>query len=112
MTDNGVATGRPPARHGIDRISVALLSLTAFLVILALLGSQLRPSAPAPAAPLPRQVIVRREYLTTVVTRIVPDGAPAPAARAVTRTVSRPTVTTAPAPAATAPLTTRTSPTK
>jgi len=112
MTDIGVAPGRTAARSGIDRVSVALLSLTAFLVILAILGSQLRHSAPAPAAPLPRHVIVRREYLTTVVTRIVPAGAPAPAAHAVTRTVSQPAVTTAPAPSSTAPVTTRTSPTK
>ena len=88
-------------RTGPDRLSVALFSVTAFLLVLALLGTQLK--APRPAAAAPRPVIVRRVYVTTVVDKI-PAGVRAPATR---RTVTR---TAAPAPApAPAPVVTRAS---
>jgi len=92
------------ARRGPDRIAVAGFSLTAFLLVLALLGSQLRHSAAA--APARRQaVIVRRIYVTTVVER-VPAGVPAAPAKptSVTQTVAAPS-----APAQPAPVVTRTS---
>jgi hypothetical protein len=56
------------SRRG-DRVSVALFSLTAFLLVLALLGSQLdlgSRRAPAHAA-----VLVRKIYRTTVMERVI-----------------------------------------
>jgi len=52
-----------------DRVSVALFSVTAFLLVLALLGSQLdlgARSTPAHAA-----VLVRKIYRTTVMERVI-----------------------------------------
>jgi len=90
---------------------VALLSLTAFLLILGMPGSQLRAAAPAPAKPRP--IVIRREYVTTVVTRIIAAGSAGPPNGTVTQTVSSPSVTQtqtqAPSPTAPAPVTTRTS---
>jgi len=88
MTD-----GARARRSGPDRLSVALFSLTAFLLVLALLGTQLQtPRAPAARA---RSVIIRRVYLTTVVEK-VPAGVSVPHARS---TVTQST-TPAPAPVA------------
>lgn len=90
-------------RSGPDRLSVALFSVTAFLLVLALLGTQL--AAPRPVAAPPRPVVIRRVYVTTVVEK-VPAGVSAPAAH------STVTQTTAPVPAAVsapAPVVTHTS---
>jgi hypothetical protein len=56
---------------GPDRVTVMLLSLTVFLVILAVLAWQVRS---APARPGRRMVVVRRVYETRVVETVV--GAP------------------------------------
>ncbi len=56
------------SRRG-DRVSVALFSLTAFLLVLALLGSQLEKSAPRP--PAHAAVLVRKIYRTTVMERVI-----------------------------------------
>ncbi len=57
-----------------DRVTVALFSLAAFLVVLAFLGSQLRaPTTTAPARP--REVLVRKVYRTTVVESVPRAGA-------------------------------------
>jgi hypothetical protein len=92
-------TVRAP-RRGPDRLSLALFSLTAFLLVLALLGTQIAPPKPPPAPPRP--VIVRRIYVTTVVEK-VPAGVAAAAPR------STVTQTSTPAPAPPAPVATRTS---
>ncbi len=108
MTDLAATDARARARErrGPDRLAVSLFSLTAFLLVLAMFGAQLRASAPAPAPVRPRPIVIRREYLTTVVTRIVPAGIAGPPSGTVTRTVSSPKVTV---PAAPAPVSTRTS---
>lgn len=70
--------GRAPARRrGIDRLTVALLALAAFLLVLAFLGTQLGASARTAARP--REIVLRRVYRTTVVERIFPAGAGGPA---------------------------------
>jgi hypothetical protein len=51
-----------------DRPTIALFSLAGFLVVLALLGSQLGVVGHAGARP--REVLVRRVYQTTVVERV------------------------------------------
>jgi hypothetical protein len=56
-----------------DRVTVLLLSCTAFLLVLALLGSQLGGSAGAPARR--GSIVVRRIYRTTVLERVLPAGA-------------------------------------
>ena len=91
-----------PARRGPDRLAVAGFSLAAFLLVLALLGSQMRNSAAATIPKRPSSVIVRRIYVTTVIER-VPAGTPAsaPRARSVTQTVSTPRAPAQPAPVAT-----------
>ena len=91
MTD-----ARPARRSGPDRISLGFFSLTAFLLVLALLGTQLQ--APRPAAARPRPVIVRRVYVTTVVEK-VPAGASAPSPRSTVTQSATPAPTSAPAPA-------------
>lgn len=52
-----------------DRVSVALFSLAAFLVVLALLGSQLGQGAQRP--PAHAAVLVRKIYRTTVLERVI-----------------------------------------
>ena len=91
MTD-----ARPAQRSGPDRTSLALFSLTAFLLVLALLGTQLR--APRPAVAMPRPVLVRRVYVTTVVEK-VPAGVSAPPARSTVTQSATPAPVAAPAPA-------------
>ena len=51
-----------------DRVSVALFSLTAFLLVLALLGSQLHQVSRPPAH---AAVLVRKIYRTTVMERVI-----------------------------------------
>ena len=72
----------PRAAAGPDRITVMLLTLTVFLVILAVLAWQMRS---APARPVHRMVVLRRVYETRVVETVV--GA-AGVAGSVTQSVS------------------------
>lgn len=58
--------GRRP--RGIDRVSVMLFSLAAFLAVLAVLVSQLHVQA---TRPHPRMMVVRRVYLTTTVETVI-----------------------------------------
>ena len=62
-----------PIRRASDRITVALFSLAAFLLVLALLGTQLSQAGSSHAAAR-RRVLVRRIYETTVVERVLPAG--------------------------------------
>lgn len=57
--------GRGAGRSGLDRGSVFLFSLAAFLVVLALLANDLRPSAST--APPQRVIVIRRIYRTTII---------------------------------------------
>jgi hypothetical protein len=80
----GSTGGWAPAHRGADRLTVVLLSLAAFLSVLALLGAQMRAAAAShPRAP--RAVLVRRIYQTTVVETTAGAGAGPPA---VTHSVS------------------------
>lgn len=63
---------------------VALLTLSAFLVVLALLAGHLRASATA--APARRVVVIRKVYRTTVVEKLV--GGSGPNGTSVTQSVS------------------------
>ena len=72
----------PRAAAGPDRITVMLLTLTVFLVILAVLAWQMRS---APARPVHRMVVLRRVYETRVVETVA--GA-AGVAGSVTQSVS------------------------
>ena len=92
MTD-----GAPAHRWGPDRLSVALFSMTAFLLVLALLGTQFAPPKAPP--PEPRPVIIRRVYVTTVVEK-VPAGMSAPPARSTVTQSRTPAPASAAAPAA------------
>jgi hypothetical protein len=58
---------------GPDRLTVLLLTVAAFLLVLALLASQLRPAA-APAQPRP-VVVLRKIYETRVVETVPGPGA-------------------------------------
>ncbi len=82
---------------GPDRLTVAMLTVSAFLFVLALLAAQLR-AAPAPARH--RVVLIRRVYQTRVVETVVGQG-PASAATggsSVTQSVSSSGATAVPAP--------------
>ena len=72
----------PRAAAGPDRITVMLLTVTVFLVILAVLAWQMRS---APARPVHRMVVLRRVYETRVIETVV--GA-AGVAGSVTQSVS------------------------
>jgi hypothetical protein len=78
-----------PARRrgGPDRVAVALFSLAAFLLILALLGTQLS-RAPSAKASARRAVLLRRVYETTVVERVLPAGVGGAGRSSVTQSVS------------------------
>ena len=68
MTEVATALPRPArrrARRGPDRVTVALLTLAAFLLVLAVLAGRLR-AAPA-AAPVRHVVVLRRIYRTTII---------------------------------------------
>jgi hypothetical protein len=60
-------------RGGPDRVTVALVSVAAFLFVLALLGTQLSLTGSGQEADRP--VLLRRIYRTTVVERVLPAGA-------------------------------------
>ena len=66
--------GGPARRHRAshDRITIGLLALTAFLLVLALLASQLTGASGGQARRRP--VVVRRIYRTTVLERVLPAG--------------------------------------
>lgn len=51
-----------------DRLTIAMVSLAAFLIVLALLATQL--SHAGPSRPSARAVLLRRIYETTVVERV------------------------------------------
>ncbi len=71
------------ARRGPDRLTLVLLTLAAFLVVLALLASHLRPTAaPASAHPV---VVLRKIYRTRVIASAPGSG---PAASSITQSVS------------------------
>jgi hypothetical protein len=59
---------------GPDRVTVALASVAAFLLVVALLGTQLGSTGSGQEADRP--VLLRRIYKTTVVERVLPAGAP------------------------------------
>lgn len=68
---SGVRSPRRPGRRpgAVDRVSVILVSLAAFLVVLALLARQLPSSAATRPAARP-VLVIRRVYQTTVVETI------------------------------------------
>lgn len=72
---------------GPDRVSVALFSLAAFLVILALLASQL-PSGSGHSRAVP--VLLRKVYRTTVIERVLPAGTGGRGGASVTQSESGP----------------------
>jgi len=65
-------TERTPRRRGPDRVVIWLLSISAFLLLLAFLAFQLKESASAAssASKQGRPVLLRRIYETTVVERV------------------------------------------
>jgi hypothetical protein len=77
-------TGRQRPATGIDRLTVGLFSLTAFLLVLALLATQIPAGAATPRHPV---VVVRTIYETTVVETVTGASA-APETPAVTQSVS------------------------
>ena len=83
-------------RFGPDRLTVALLTVSAFLLVFAMLATQLR-AAPAPAHH--RVVLIRRIYETRVVQTQGGQGAAGAAGgNSVTQSVSSSGATTAAAP--------------
>jgi hypothetical protein len=72
-TETAVAGAGPGRRvaSGPDRLTVVLMSLAGFLVMLALLASQLRPTAVPVHHPV---VVLRRVYQTTVVETVRGSG--------------------------------------
>lgn len=78
MTEHPRAAGSARAmskrvRGGPDRFTVAMASLAAFLLVLALLGTQLSSTSSGQEAARP--ALIRRIYETTVVERVLPAGA-------------------------------------
>ncbi len=59
--------------EGPDRVTVALASVAAFLLVLALLGTQLSVAGSRHASSS-RALLIRRIYRTTVVERVLPAG--------------------------------------
>jgi hypothetical protein len=83
-------------RFGPDRLTLALLTVSAFLFVLAMLATQLQ-AAPAPARH--RVVLIRRIYQTRVVQTIQGHGsAGATGGSSVTQSVSSSGATAAAAP--------------
>jgi hypothetical protein len=82
------AGGGTHTRHrgGPDRITIGLLAITAFLLVLALLGSQL--TSPSGGQARRREVVVRRVYRTTVLERVLPAGSGPKAGASVTQSGS------------------------
>ncbi len=86
---------------GPDRLTVLLLTIAAFLLVVALLATQIRPAAvPAPPRPV---VVLRKVYETSVVETVPGAGA---RGTSVTRSQS---VSSSSSPAGPAPATTRSS---
>ena len=79
-----------------DRLTVALFSVSAFLLVVALLGSQLSNANGGPVRRRP--VVVRRIYRTTVVERVLPAGSGSRDGTTVTQSSSPSPVEAAPAP--------------
>jgi hypothetical protein len=71
---------------GPDRVTVVLASVTAFLVVLTVLGTQL--SATGSGQEADRPVLFRKIYRTTVVERVLPAGAGGGGGPSVTQSVS------------------------
>jgi hypothetical protein len=75
MTDHAAALPRlDRSRRGPDRVTVMLLTLAAFLAVLAILAARLRATPAAAPAPSPRVVVLRRVYRTTIVDDGGSDG--------------------------------------
>lgn len=109
VVNPGRRDGRPRrgrSRGGPDRVTVALFALSAFLLVLALLGTQLS-HAVSTHAERPTAVLIRRIYRTTVIERVLPAGPGGSGSASVTQSVSG-SASGSLAPAAT-PITTRTS---
>ena len=87
MSDRDVVNPARGARRGPDRMAVALFSLTAFLLVLALLGTQLSRASSA-RAPHRVPVVLRRIYETTVVERVLPAGVGRAGGTSVSQSVS------------------------
>ncbi len=87
MSEQTLATPVRRARGGSDRVTVALFSFAAFLLVLALLGTQLSQAGSNHAAAR-RSVLVRRIYKTTVVERVLPAGVGGPGGTSVSQSVS------------------------
>lgn len=104
-TQTSAQEAQSPARRaagGPDRVTVTLFSLAAFLLVLALLGTQLS-HADSTRAPS-RAVLIRRIYRTTVIERVLPPNAGGTSgATSVTQSVSG--SSTGPLPPAAAPVT-------
>lgn len=83
---------RPARRAGAgpDRVSVALFSLAAFLLVLALLGTQLAPTLSGGTRG--RALVVRRVYRTTVIERVIAGGSGggASVSRSISGAISQP----------------------
>jgi hypothetical protein len=75
------------AKVDSDRVAVALFSLSAFLLVLTLLGTQLVPAHSIPST-ASKPVLIRRVYRTTVVERIVPASSRGRGGSSVTQSVS------------------------
>lgn len=88
MTERAPTARARRARGGTDRITVALCSLTAFLLVLALLSTQLGSHAGFVRAAARRSVMVRRIYKTTVIERVLPAGVGGPGGTSVAQSVS------------------------
>jgi hypothetical protein len=95
-TASAAATSPGPAKRrrvSPDRLTVALLSTTAFLLVLALLGSQLGSASRARVAR--RAIVIHRIYRTTVLERVLPGTSGARGASSVTQSSSPPPVESA-----------------
>jgi hypothetical protein len=71
MAEHTPAKPARRAKVGSDRVAVALFSLSAFLLVLALLGAQLI-HAHSTTSRASTPVLIRRIYRTTVVERLIP----------------------------------------
>jgi hypothetical protein len=89
----------PRTPGGPDRLTVTLFSVAAFLLVVALLGSQLSSASGGPVRRRP--VVVRRIYRTTVLEKVLPAGSGSRDGATVTQSSSAPSVEAAP----TAPVT-------
>jgi hypothetical protein len=87
MSEQALVNPPRRARGGPDRVTVALCSLTAFLLVLALLGAQLSHAGSNRGAAR-RSILVRRIYKTTVIERVLPAGVGGPGGTSVAQSVS------------------------